>query len=156
MYTSTDVASLLNITPQTVRSRSEEFAAHLSHVANPGQGRQRQYTDEDMRVMVLINEMNKVGARVSDIHDALKSGKRGELPEKVTNTLAAVPNKQQLALAARIEELEEVVKLLNTENQQLRIEAALGKRDNEELKAAREEIARLNREIGRLEAGKSE
>ena len=156
MYSSTDIASLLNITPQTVRSRSEEFAGHLSHVANPGQGRQRQYTDEDMRVMVLINEMNKVGERVSDIHDALKSGKRGELPDKSPSVLAVAPNKQQLALAARVEELEDVIKLLTVENQQLRIEAALGKRDNEELKAARDEIARLNREIGRLEAGKGE
>jgi len=156
MYSSTDIAALLNITPQTVRSRSEEFAGHLSHVANPGQGRQRQYTDDDVRVMVLINDMNKVGARVNDIHDALKTGRRGELPDKTPGVLAISPNKQQLALAARVEELEDAVKLLTTENQQLRIDAALGRRDNEELKAAREEIARLNREIGRLEAGKGD
>ena len=86
----------------------------------------------------------------------MKTGERGELPDKTPNVLAIAPNKQQLALAARVEELEDVVKLLTVENQQLRIEAALGKRDNEELKVVREEIARLNREIGRLEAGKSE
>src|SRR5689334_3666017 len=98
MYSSTDLAALLNITPQTIRSRSEEFAGHLSHVANPGPGRQRQYTDDDARVMVLINEMNKAGARVSDIHDALKTGKRGELPDKVPSALSVAPNKQQLLL----------------------------------------------------------
>lgn len=156
MYSSTDLATLLSITPQTVRSRSEEFAKHLTDFANPGQGRQRQYTEKDARVMALINDMNNAGARVGDIHKALDAGKIGDLPDKTPNTLAIAPNKQQLALATRVEELNEAIKILTTENQQLRIDAALGKRDREELLAAREEIARLNREIGRLEAGKGE
>lgn len=152
MYTSKQISTLLNITGETVRARSEEFKEFLSPLANPGTKRQRQFSESDLQVMVLINDMKNVGARFDDIHLALKNGQRGDLPEAATTSAITTQERGRVAeLKAQLTEWQ----ALATQETHGRREAEANVRLlKEQLAEAQAEIKSLNREIGRLEAGK--
>jgi DNA-binding transcriptional MerR regulator len=98
MYSSKQISTLLNITGETVRARSEEFAEFLSHLANPGTKRQRQFNESDLQVMVLVNDMKNTGARFADIHLALKNGQRGALPDAAATSAIATQERGRVAV----------------------------------------------------------
>jgi DNA-binding transcriptional MerR regulator len=52
----------------------------MSPTANPGKGRGRSFTLEDMRVLALVADMKDRSATYEDIHAALQSGQRGDSP----------------------------------------------------------------------------
>lgn len=80
MYNTPEVAAFYKRTDQTIRAWAEEFSFYLSPTANPGKGRGRNFTLEDMRVLALVAEMKDRSATFDDIHAALRAGQRGDSP----------------------------------------------------------------------------
>ena len=73
-YTTNDVKTIFNIAPETVRNWTREFARYLSVTANPETGRTRLFTDEDLKVLDLVNTMRNDNKSYEDIHVALAAG----------------------------------------------------------------------------------
>jgi len=144
MYTTADLSALFGVSQQAIRSRSDEFEEYLSRGAVPEPGQQRLYTDADCEVMITINELHNSGWTIPLIKAELANTKRARatLPKSIAKVL---PKSEQLAEAEALAlELQEKLKASRTENNVLR----------EQLAEARAEIKALNREIGRMEAGK--
>lgn len=80
-FTASELASLFSVSEQTIRHWSNEFKDYLSPRANPGTKRVRAYTEEDLAVLALVAEMKSRGQVYQDIHVALASGQRGQLPD---------------------------------------------------------------------------
>ncbi len=81
MYTSKQSAAIYGVSSETIRTWSEEFTEYLGPTANPGRGRSRSFSQNDMEVLSLIAEMKQQNYTYSDIHVALKSGERGNPPD---------------------------------------------------------------------------
>lgn len=80
-YNSKQISDLCDISLETVRVWSEQFSEYLSPTANPGRRRTRQFTEEDMQVIVLVADMKKQAHTFNDIHASLKSGQRIDVTE---------------------------------------------------------------------------
>lgn len=170
-YTSRDVTEFFNITHETVRVWSNEFARHLSPGATPGDGRHRRFTQDDIRVFSLVSELKARRMTFMDIHASLDAGQRGDLPSKdEVGIVVAEYQQKMMALQALLQdvrrerdELLEKLRPAEDENIRLRTElqairTMLEKRVEEltdELKSTREqanqELRTLYREIARLE-----
>ncbi|MBA3873377.1 MAG: hypothetical protein H0X30_29950, partial [Anaerolineae bacterium] len=135
---------------ETIRKWAVEFENELSPTANPGDGRQRVFVDDDLAIFALISEMKGQGKLYTDIHAALANGQRGSAPQNAKSLIVADPPRA-LALQTRIDALESQLTTALNANQRLE-----GRFDevNRQLEAAKAEIKALNREIGRLESGK--
>jgi DNA-binding transcriptional MerR regulator len=147
MYSSHNICEFFNISRETVRTWSDEFGAWLSATAKPEKGRQRQFTDSDLRVFALVSDMKKQGLLYADIKAALGAGQRGEIPDTV---YAVVPGERnRLAeLQTRIDDLQTALSTALEDRQRMAGQIELLTR---QLEAAQDENRRLNREIGRLE-----
>ena len=98
-----------------------------------------------MKVYDLIVRMKQDGKRFEQIHAALASGERGELPDFEIGSLTAAQSSAQLQLLKRVAELQsEVDRLRGVDSKLEEVRAQLDR--------AHAEIKALNREIGRLEA----
>ncbi len=166
-YQSRHVQTLYKVSNETVRTWSEEFAKHLSPTANPGSGKHRHFTEDDLAVFALISEMKAQGSTYADIHLSLENDQRGEVPQFSTHEMIAVASSQQsLALAMRLEELEVTVVKLEKERGEALVALRI-KEDElislrathsisekrltelaEQLEKAQAEIKELSREIG--------
>lgn len=82
IWTAKEITQLFGITSEGLRKWAIEFSDYLSPRATPGKGQTRRYNDEDMGVLTLIARMKDEGFTYANIHAALKSGQRGETPEK--------------------------------------------------------------------------
>lgn len=157
MYSSATLTNLYGISRETVRQWVNEFKEYLSPGATPSAGRQRIFNDSDMRVFALIHEMKGRGALYEDIHAALKTGQRGDLPSTL-HSLVPGGATDSRALGLR-KELEQVKSELVATRQKLQeVMESDTKRAGQvdelriQLESAYKTIERLNREIGRLEA----
>lgn len=155
-HSTIQTAELFNVARETIRKWAIEFESYLSATARPPEGGVRRFTVEDIEVFALVAEMKEQGKVFDDIHAALRSGQRGQIPDN-PSALASVPNNPQLVLTTRIDELEETVAVLTLKLSQAdQARARAEGRENllqEMLKDAHTEIARLNRMLG---PGKSE
>lgn len=166
-YQSRHIQMLFGVSNETVRTWSEEFSQYLSPTANPGTGKHRHFTDDDLEIFALISEMKKQGQTYTDIHLALKNGQRGNVPTLSANEMITLAgNQHSLALAMRVEELQvEAQKLrierddaldkLRSKNDELISIKATHKATedrvnqlSEQLEKAQEEVKKLLREIG--------
>ena len=95
MYTSTHAATIFNVSNETIRNWAEQFSRYLSFTANPGKGRTRNFTVEDMEILSLIAEMKNKGSTFEDIHVALGVGQRGDAPELLVDDVKAMLNGEQ-------------------------------------------------------------
>ena len=154
------ITALFGISPQTVRNWSEEFARYLSALAAPGRGRNRQFSEDDMRVFSLVAALKKSGATNEDIHLALASGQRGDLldmhPDEVHALVVSDHAQAVLTLKQRIEVLqvernEALSHLQKARDENNQLHGNL-KAITDQLNAALAKIDKLNREIGRLES----
>lgn len=69
-----EIATRLGIDESTLRLwTSGEFKMYLSPRAQGGDGRHRNYTDQDSRILAYIKEMRDENATTEDIHAGLKS-----------------------------------------------------------------------------------
>lgn len=106
MYTTLQVATTFRTTRETARHWSLEFREYLSPTANPGRGRDRLFTEDDLRVLSLVSEYKRAGRTFQDIHVALKAGQRGSIPD-----LAPVVSTNE---RTKLLDLEEEVQSLRT------------------------------------------
>jgi DNA-binding transcriptional MerR regulator len=167
-YSSRHVCVLFGVAPETVRNWTEEFLRYLSPTANPGKGRHRGFSEEDMKVFALIADMKKQGRVYDDIHAALRNGQRGEapaLPADEMQALLITDQKHEFALQIqRLEteigrlqqERDEVVSQLQpTRDENIRLQARLEAAQeriqalSEQLEKERRRVEDLNREVGR-------
>jgi DNA-binding transcriptional MerR regulator len=98
-----EVASILEIGGSTVRAWSNEFKQYLSPGAQGGDGRYRDFTDNDVRIISYINQMKKASTPLDEVHLILKKmqldGWR-DLPDLPSGppSVASVPVIPQVAL----------------------------------------------------------
>ena len=100
-FSTKEVAAYYGFAEQTVRKWTIEFEEHLSPTANPGNGKNRDFTVDDLEVIDLIAEHKKRQATYDAIHAALKAGQRGnapELTEQDLQVLAATEGEKKAAL----------------------------------------------------------
>ncbi len=155
-YTTGQVMAIFNISRETVRNWSSEFAEFLEDTAKPGKGKHRVFSDDDMRVFALVGELRKQGADHNSIVSNLASGQRGTPPEIDFSALAKTEQHQQIAL------LQSAVMRLEAERNEAIIEAREAQADRNEaqgqVKLLKEQLAdkdqqikELYKEIARLE-----
>jgi DNA-binding transcriptional MerR regulator len=114
-YSSQHVATLYNITVETVRSWSEEFNDYLSPTANPGHRRTRLFSPDDMEVFALISQMKQQGQTFNDIHASLQAGQRGQPPELPPDTVQSVViAERERQLIVQLQEREREIQRLKT------------------------------------------
>lgn len=148
MFTTGHVTSLFDISRTTLANWCSQFEEYLSPTANPPQGAHRRFTEDDIRVLRLVHRQKRAGMTYESIHASLAMGQRDELPEHIDTTAITPPTGAILALQSRVQELEETIETLKTER-----DKAIGRSDYLERLAEdlRQEVARLNRELGRLD-----
>lgn len=147
MWNVNKAANLFKISGQSIRTYCDEFSMHLSPQANPGGGKTKNFTDDDMEVFALIVEMRGQGKQYADMHAALMNSQRGRLPNDIDAAIMQQPKYVQLEL--KIDFLEGVAKEKELEIVRL---AALLDRSDTQLSDARKEIRVLYEEIGQLKA----
>jgi DNA-binding transcriptional MerR regulator len=135
----------------------------MSVSANPGTGRHRQFTEDDMAVLSLVAQMKRDNMIFADIHASLESGQRGNPPLlPVSEVEALVVEERETQLVAQIHKLEEIVvqleqerdNLLPIRDENIRLKVRLEESEKVavQLQTAQEEIKQLYRQIGTLEA----
>ena len=169
-YSTKHVELLYGVSHETVRRWTDEFSEYLSHNANPGKGRHRNFDDDDMRVLALIADYKKRGVLFEEIHAALKNGQRGNGPAlPAVDMQAMVLGEQEKHLQIEVdylrrtltEALAEVKQGQIYKEENIKIQAELDftnrrlddlkerfQETNQELENAREEIKKLSRELG--------
>lgn len=161
-YSSRHVQSLFDISSETVRQWATEFARHLSANANPGEGRHRQFTEDDMRVFSLISQMKSDNLTFADIQASLDSGQLGDVPDIPADELQIMlATEQGRQLAKQIEGLQSMLgqlreerdSLLPLRDENIRLKSDVENRDtqigdlNTKLEKANKRIEDLNREV---------
>ena len=76
MATVSEVARLLGVEPVTVKRWSAQFAEYLSLSARPASGRERRFTEDDLRVLAVVAEHLESGDDEDDVQHALNSGRQ--------------------------------------------------------------------------------
>ena len=145
MHTTTELANLLNKSPETIRRWVEEFKAHLSPIANPATG-QRRFTDDDVRVLTLVYALKEQGKIYDEIHIALQNGERGELLTNASKSQGIQITTANHELAT----LQEEIMDLKYEVERLKRYEAQHELLNKMLTDAYTKIDLLNQQIGRL------
>lgn len=162
-YSIRHACTLFKVSSETIRTWAEEFGNYLSVSANPGAGRHRQFTDDDMAVLSLVSDMKRENMTFADIHTSLKSGQRGNAPVlHASEVQALVVGERETQLVAQIHKLEEmIIKLeqerdallpIRDENIRLKVRLEENEKLATQLQAAQDEIKQLYRQIGSLEA----
>ena len=149
MFTTSGIQRLYDVSPQTVRNWTNEFAQHLSMSATPKTGQRRQYTLEDLTVFTLVKEMTDKGFTYEEIAVSLGNGDRGDIPEG-----AKKGDDEDPLNNASPEEVARTLALIRERDTALgRIEELLKEntKKDEQLVDLNKQISELNREIGRLE-----
>ena len=128
-----DISDSLGVTSQTIRSWSDRFANFLSEGATPPKGETRNFVDDDVAVFTTVAALQARGMNFDQIEAELRKDFRVDNP-----TLEA---DQQLATPAGRATMIERVNKLVADNESLT-------KERDEL---RQQVADLNREVGRLE-----
>lgn len=152
-YKTRDLVSLFDVSGETIRTWATEFVQYLSPTASPGPGRQRIFTDDDVRVLALVAALKSEGKVYDDIHAALKAGQRGDLEQFFVEQATEIEQGGQLAFARhqmsqlRLERDEAVEQQREMRDELIRLRTQL-----EMMKDQTDQIAALHQKIGRLEA----
>lgn len=105
-FTTPQIARMFDVTDQTVKAWSAEFAAYLSPTAIPDKGRKRRFTRTDVEVFALVAEQRKRAQSFEEIHAALRANQRGDVPA-IADELAVVnPATRIVALKNQVEALQ--------------------------------------------------
>lgn len=143
MWTTNDIAQVFSVTPQTVRNWCTDFTDYLSSEAAPDTpGTKRMFTEDDVKVFVLIREMTQRGSNYDEVRKALADGKRGELPDQLPL------NKDDYTSLLTEQEIYRLLPIIRQRDEAVgQLKQLQSERDQD-----RQTIERLNREIGKLEA----
>lgn len=166
MYSTIEAASLFGVSRPTITAWAGEFSAYLSVLANPGKGRARDFTADDMKVLALVAQLKERHYTYAEIHEALKGGERGEFPDvEPSEVQAYLATEEKQVLNLRIQNLESDLLKARLELErvaQLRQDLATAQETAKQAteRATRAEsmvnelykrIGELQRELGRLE-----
>lgn len=143
-YSTRHMANILNVSRETIRAWSHEFADFLHEDARPEDGKRRYYNSEDVRVLALVAQLKQRHQPYAEIHVALANGDRADPPDGATALTSDTDQKRIFALQTRVAQLEQQL-------DDAQAEVARADLLKEQLTEAQAEIARLNREIGALE-----
>lgn len=152
LRSSGEIAELFDIDPQTLRNWCSQFAEFLSVSAKPQDGSHRRFDESDLSVFSLVASMRGDGMKLDEIYAALKNNQRGTPPSAGELALRHNPDMALAVMRGRMMELQTENMRLMDEVERLRDTASNNKMLESMLVKAQEEIARLNREIGRLES----
>ena len=152
MYQTKDVVERFGISPQTVRTYSDEFGQYLSATANPPPGQQRNFNDDDLEVFALVVELKRQGSTYEAIHAALAAGQRGSVPQNAPFLDGiAGSNREQSSIVSLRRELTVLKQFHEQELQALRTERdkAAGQAEayKDQLQAKEQQIESLNEKI---------
>lgn len=89
------ICASLEIADSTLRKYAVEYAEYLSASGAGGNGRHRDYTDHDVRVLKLVNDMKRANQSEANIEITLASLQAGDwerLPELDDATAAIIPS----------------------------------------------------------------
>ena len=73
-----EVAQHLGVDRDTVKAWTTEFAEHLSLTANPPKGKERHFSETDLRVLALVTDYWEESPDLQNIHAMLNSGDYNE------------------------------------------------------------------------------
>ncbi len=167
MFSTAEMAAYYQVSEQTIRAWSKEFADDLSPTSNPGIGKNRSFALEDFSVLTIVDEMKKQRKAFEEIHAALNAGQRAQPPdltEKDMKALAATEGEKKATLEIqalqqyiidlqqrlnRAEETAEASEALKIKNAQLETRVEILQSQADELVALRTEVRRLEREVGK-------
>lgn len=76
----TELAAAFEVTSNTLRNWSSEFAPFLDAAANPPTGQRRRFTDNDAAVLALVASMRADDKPYEIIRAHLDAGERGQWP----------------------------------------------------------------------------
>lgn len=76
MATVSKVAEFLGVDRDKVKQWSKEFAEYLSLTAQPAKGKERQFSEADLRVLAVVANHLELGNDSDDVHFALNSGEQ--------------------------------------------------------------------------------
>ena len=96
-----DIATYYGYSKPAIRAWAMEFAEYLSPTANPGQGRNRVFTVEDLEVIDYVAQRKREQATFEQIHVELKRGSRGKAPdltEKDLKLLSATEAEKRVSI----------------------------------------------------------
>ena len=167
-FKSKDVQTIFNRSQETVRKWAVEFAKFLSPTATPGTGHHRLFTLSDLEVFALVAEMKDNRKPPDEIHAALVGGQRGDVSQldldHTRDTGKAIQldlaQQRMTALATERDVARAELQTLRERYIRLTTSEELARKRVEEISTelesvrqkSQEEIAHLQREIGRLEA----
>lgn len=159
-YKSQDVQRTYDVSAETVRTWSDEFREYLSDGANPGTGKHRLFTEDDLSVFALVAETKDRGGTYAEAHLSLKAGYRGTIPTIADERGLTLAIKNELANAhMQIEQIkterdEAQSKVHNLESDIIRLSTRLEEADKRiaELKEGQTGRDDLLMEIGKLKA----
>jgi len=151
-YKPKDAQMLFGVSDETIRTWANQFEKFLSPLANPGKGRHRIFTYDDLSVFALVSELKSKGMTYADVTAALENGERGDVPE-IPADLDMLQTTIQLDDASqKVKQLQSMIQ--ESREQVIRLETLLNERDRqiEQLRTDRDQVAKLHEEIGRLKA----
>lgn len=166
-WTSTQLEVLFSVSHETIRTWAGEFAQYMSPTANPGKGRHRRFSEDDISVLSLVAQMKRDGITFEEIHVALQAGERGLVPDVAKEEIAALTLHDQnhkLVLEAqlwrsRYEQAQSKLNLLGDEREQRLVAEALLRDTRERLALAEQKLEEAQKaagdareELGRLRA----
>lgn len=133
-FTTQHLELLFGVTHTTIKKRAREFAAYLSPTATPPDGGVRRYTQDDVRVLALVDDYHRRGFKWEDAHVALKRGERGEIPiETDLITATQTTEMEIMELKVQMNKLSDQYKMTLGQNQLLREQLAEKERQIQEL-----------------------
>lgn len=76
MASVSEVAQLIGVERDKVKRWSKEFAEYLSLTAQPAKGKERQFSEADLRVLAVVANHLELGNDADDVHYALNTGEQ--------------------------------------------------------------------------------
>lgn len=152
-HTTQDICRLFGVTPQTVKNWADNFSPQLSPTSQPGKGKKRFYSLDDMEVFALIHEYSQRGLNYDDAKVALQNGQRGTIPERVGELALAEPPTLILNLRNKIADLETELHRKTSEASEAQGQVKLLK---EQVAEKDRQIRDLYRELAKLEANQDD
>jgi len=76
MATVSEVAKHLGVDRDEVTRWTKDFAEYLSLTSQPAKGKERQFSEADLRVLAVVAEHLELGNNADDVHHALNSGQQ--------------------------------------------------------------------------------
>lgn len=148
-FTTPQIARMFDVTDQTVKAWSAEFTPYLSPTATPNKGKKRRFTRTDVEVFALVAEGRNKAQSFEEIHAALRTNQRGEVPA-IADELAVVnPTTMIVALKNQVAGLQLQIVQLQADKSEADGQVKLLK----EQLADKEQLVRdLYKQVAHLEA----